>query len=618
MLKELIISVLQHREVAKCVQKELLQKLRDILNNVTICSSVADIMNFSNWTQAYEFGFKTPIDIFKHLLYTKNYKLCYDWCSMIKPREKYKNYWKEFFSILMECLVENNEYDDLLMNDIKNSPLPEIEKDETLAFKKATGLNYLLLLMDSFCTVDCMIFLESQLDKHFSMVLFSFLMKHFDRFVYKRFSEADNNPQSQTQQVVDFLASKKANLISSYKMSFPIFKQFDYNLRNQLWHLIKNPLLIIEQLLMNASFELLVKVIGVIRTELDRQCSDYSPLPQICSTFPDLLQVKCSFCSNKQGHGFVQNSDQRQESSSKGFLGSSSSQLGSLQQAQDTAFILLNFNLYQPDHYITHDCIDLLLRIYATKSLDYHIPSIEVSPNTQNKNSGMVSVQLIDSECDDINTSQNVSLRSQGIKNENIRTCMCCHKTNFTMLMRRHHCRRCGKVVCYACSKYRMEIPELYGDVKVRVCVNCYQFTTQYLVDKDKSIDNFNEYLSSNSSDNHLDIFCNNDNTKFKWQLSGNITHDKLLREEFCYEHAPSVSLCLSILALHKDKEKCYNLLLFHCRKLEKFMVPNPEANFILIAKMIKCLALAMKVSFQTISTRNVFQNINLITIIST
>jgi hypothetical protein len=38
----------------------------------------------------------------------------------------------------------------------------------------------------------------------------------------------------------------------------------------------------------------------------------------------------------------------------------------------------------------------------------------------------------------------------------------------------RHHCRRCGKVVCDPCSRQRVVLPQ-YGIVEpVRVCDGCY------------------------------------------------------------------------------------------------------------------------------------------------
>lgn len=87
------------------------------------------------------------------------------------------------------------------------------------------------------------------------------------------------------------------------------------------------------------------------------------------------------------------------------------------------------------------------------------------------------------------------------------------------------------------------------------------------------------------------------------WQFSGNKKHDNLLREEFCFEYAPSVSLCLSILQFYSSDGDCVNFLLHHCQKFESLLrpiqsgYPNPEIDYALVTRMMHCLALAAKVS---------------------
>ncbi|XP_056318883.1 pleckstrin homology domain-containing family F member 1 [Danio aesculapii] len=49
--------------------------------------------------------------------------------------------------------------------------------------------------------------------------------------------------------------------------------------------------------------------------------------------------------------------------------------------------------------------------------------------------------------------------------------CMRCSK-RFTVANRRHHCRRCGYIVCQACSKGRAVLPHI-SNRPVRVCRNC-------------------------------------------------------------------------------------------------------------------------------------------------
>uniref|UniRef100_A0A8C5PQY6 Pleckstrin homology and FYVE domain containing 1 n=1 Tax=Leptobrachium leishanense TaxID=445787 RepID=A0A8C5PQY6_9ANUR len=64
--------------------------------------------------------------------------------------------------------------------------------------------------------------------------------------------------------------------------------------------------------------------------------------------------------------------------------------------------------------------------------------------------------------------------------------CMRCTQTKFTTLTRRHHCRKCGFVVCNDCSKYRCLMSELSAK-PLRVCILCYKkLMNEKLAMKDK------------------------------------------------------------------------------------------------------------------------------------
>ncbi|XP_053707480.1 pleckstrin homology domain-containing family F member 2-like [Synchiropus splendidus] len=52
--------------------------------------------------------------------------------------------------------------------------------------------------------------------------------------------------------------------------------------------------------------------------------------------------------------------------------------------------------------------------------------------------------------------------------------CMRCFE-RFTVTNRRHHCRKCGFVVCNACSKNRVVVPNIHPTRMKRVCSRCYQ-----------------------------------------------------------------------------------------------------------------------------------------------
>lgn len=51
--------------------------------------------------------------------------------------------------------------------------------------------------------------------------------------------------------------------------------------------------------------------------------------------------------------------------------------------------------------------------------------------------------------------------------------CMVCEKTTFTLVSRRHHCRKCGVVCCGACSSHRWLLPQ-QSSSPLRVCTPCY------------------------------------------------------------------------------------------------------------------------------------------------
>ncbi|ALC46367.1 CG5270 [Drosophila busckii] len=360
------------------------------------------------------------------------------------------------------------------------------------------------------------------------------------------------------QWAIDYLQqhAKETRIYGNYQISLEMLRQLPATERSCFWPLLRSPLLIVELLVMNARLELLERLLKPARAKLQQQPP----------------QSPCSYCFEKRGHAYdVQSSA----------VGGAAKQHFQLGHSHAEAFILLNFNAYQQDHIITNDCIDLLLRIYSSKALDYNIAQVrEQEPGSL----GTDVQNSLDSLCDAFQLPKQAPTREQWIPDEQASHCMCCRRSAFTMLMRRHHCRRCGRVGCSACSSQRLTIPQLYGDVEVRVCNDCNNALLseqqQQLPAQPRSMPRAN----SSALDG------------YKWRLSGIITHDKLLREEFCYEHAPSVALCLSILQHHVDQRQCVDLLLFHCRKLEKLLVPNPEVDYELVAKMLQLLALAAKV----------------------
>ncbi|GIX73450.1 pleckstrin homology domain-containing family F member 2 [Caerostris darwini] len=64
--------------------------------------------------------------------------------------------------------------------------------------------------------------------------------------------------------------------------------------------------------------------------------------------------------------------------------------------------------------------------------------------------------------------------------------CMHCRKTQFTVLNRRHHCRKCGAVVCNPCSSKKFLLPA-QSSKPLRVCLSCYDTLTKARANQDES-----------------------------------------------------------------------------------------------------------------------------------
>jgi hypothetical protein len=58
------------------------------------------------------------------------------------------------------------------------------------------------------------------------------------------------------------------------------------------------------------------------------------------------------------------------------------------------------------------------------------------------------------------------------VPDDQVSTCMVCNETRFSLFIRRHHCRSCGKVICYECSEFHLD-----GKAMIRFCVSCLHRT---------------------------------------------------------------------------------------------------------------------------------------------
>lgn len=373
--------------------------------------------------------------------------------------------------------------------------------------------------------------------------------------------------------MVDFLQANEPidrRLVHKVNVSLTIFEMSDTLRPN--WYLLQSPLLIIEQYLMNSHFDALARVIHGVRSVLGTEPCSYC------------FEHRVTFCNaglsaNVSAHTFS--------------------------DSVCDEFVMLHNEFSQHrEHSLSTDCVDSLLRIYASKALDFRVVSSHTSSDDLHSQVTDQTMASMDSLLSAFIMPREAPTRSNWIRDDEASHCMSCRQTVFTMLTRRHHCRQCGRVVCHACSSNRALIPSLYADVRVRVCDDCHRQmkldTAKMMSSSSNTAGSSSPYGSGRLHLPHGRGFKDSD----EWLFSGNLRHDELLRVEFGYEFAPSVSLCLSILALHSiGGPECANFLLLHCGKFESLLrplqpgQPNSEIDYALVTRMLHCLALAAKVS---------------------
>ncbi|XP_024936036.1 zinc finger FYVE domain-containing protein 26 homolog isoform X2 [Cephus cinctus] len=243
--------------------------------------------------------------------------------------------------------------------------------------------------------------------------------------------------------------------------------------------------------------------------------------------------------------------------------------------------ILNTIQVYLPQADISTENFDKIVRYYAGKSLDFRVAlqrdGIENRPLE-------VSLSSTEGTTGEFVMPINVPTKEEWVPNDKARECSCCQTVIFSMFNRRHHCRRCGRVVCAMCSQQRMRVSGYPNSVLVRVCDDCKRQTVLQL----QAAQGAPSTPSSEAFD------C--------WRLTTDQTHNQTLREEFSFEHAPSISLCLAILNLHSDHEAYASFLLDRCDEMKRLLQPvsggkvNPEIDHALIIKMIRSLVVAAKV----------------------
>ncbi|XP_039315069.1 uncharacterized protein LOC105198485 isoform X4 [Solenopsis invicta] len=237
----------------------------------------------------------------------------------------------------------------------------------------------------------------------------------------------------------------------------------------------------------------------------------------------------------------------------------------------------LQENLEHPD--IGFNNFDKVIRFYAKKSLDFRVSLQRDGIENKAKN---ISQSNLEVENNEFVMPVNVPTKEEWIPNDRAKECGCCKTVIFSMFNRRHHCRRCGRVVCAVCSQHRMQVAGYPSSVLVRVCDDCKRQTVLQI----RAAQN----IPSTSSSELFDY----------WRLTKDERHNHTIREEFSFEHAPNISLCLAILNLHFDPKIYTSFLLDRCDEMKQLLQPvngriNPEVDYAVIIKMIRSLLVAAK-----------------------
>uniref|UniRef100_A0A2M4A387 Putative zinc finger fyve domain-containing protein 26 n=1 Tax=Anopheles triannulatus TaxID=58253 RepID=A0A2M4A387_9DIPT len=357
-------------------------------------------------------------------------------------------------------------------------------------------------------------------------------------------------------------------LYQKYQLSLTIFEHLSRTEYDGLWNLASRPLLILEQCLMNSRLELLADVIRSIRPllarDLCRQCFEHREYIR------DLQETV---------HGLDHPASAKAR------------------------------NPHHDGLYIGHECVDCLLRIYASKALEYKVFPAELDPLHRDPTLAMgevgstMSLDSLAGELPAIGVPfvlpKEIPARDQWVKDEETLHCMCCRRT-FSMLNRRHHCRRCGRVVCHSCSKQKQRLGSFYEEIPVRICDDCGR-----LLGGDADLTTTSHSMrtaEARSTDRAGTGDSGRPVPQYEWQLTGNERYDRVIRDEYSYEYAPSTGQCLAICDLHTPNEEIASFLLYHCAKLEGLLrplapgVPNPEIDYALVARMLLNLTLGVKV----------------------
>jgi hypothetical protein len=385
------------------------------------------------------------------------------------------------------------------------------------------------------------------------------------------------------------LTEQQTKELKTLQLTAKIFQILVQELRDASFDSFKrhhsNPLLIIEQLLMNSHIDLCSRAI--------RLCRDSNSVNDILlNKNINLILVQYA----KKALEFTQNSKQNNEQTNSTTTTSSSISIDiKMHRKKNSNNINIPLSSSSPNN---SNLINHMKNNNNNRNNDLAMLSTTVGGSFSSRNSSFVMPSV-------------PPPKQEWTRDEDVDECMVCLTRKFSLINRRHHCRRCGRVVCSLCAKN----VTLIENLPVRTCDDCFKQTNELLKLKQQQqqqqqqpidqmwqkrfVNKPNDVIrkkSFSSESDQSDQFSNalnsdNDDENLRkihvWQLMGNNENetskirDDEIRSSFRFKQAPSTSLCLSILDLHDQPLECVKDLLNMCDSLSSFLHSANQVIFL-------------------------------------
>ena len=155
----------------------------------------------------------------------------------------------------------------------------------------------------------------------------------------------------------------------------------------------------------------------------------------------------------------------------------------------------------------------------------------------------------------------------QWVDDKKVKRCQIC-KLKFTFIVRKHHCRWCGRVLCDKCAPTRP--PTSYFGASVRLCWGCYGAVQE---------GRYSEGAEVDMTEDITTLY----NPPFE-VLSTDAEYNLDTRESYSFTTAPSSELCLYLSRMLSQSSPPGDVLLALCENLSETIMESialePDRNF--------------------------------------